>query len=78
MTYGPFERASKIILIRTLDVLFGGLELEISRSKGGPGLSSGGPPLEPIWRPMVTWRRMLRTIIETPDGLSADPLGLVS
>ena len=54
---GPFERASKIIGMKTLDGSFGGLEPEISLSKGGPGVPTGGPPLEPIWRPMVTWRR---------------------
>ena len=68
---GPFERASKIIRITTLDDTFGDLEPEISWSKGGPGVSSGGPPLEPIWRPMVTWRRVLRTtFLNVPDGCS--------
>ena len=36
--------------------------VEISSVKGGVGVQTGGPPLEPVWRPMVTWRRVLRTI----------------
>ena len=57
----PSERASKIIGTQTLDVKFGDLDPEILKSKGGPGASSGGPPLGAVWRPMLTWRRMLRT-----------------
>ena len=34
------------MLIQTLVVSFGDLEPEISWSKGGPGPSTGGPPLE--------------------------------
>ena len=42
---------------------FGELLGEISGVKGVPKLQTGGPPSEPIWRPLVTWRRVLRTII---------------
>ena len=41
---------------------FDELESEISWIKGGPGLQTGGTPPRPIWRPLVTWRRVLRTI----------------
>ena len=58
----PLERASKNMGTQTLDVKFGDLDPEISWSKGGPGDSSGGPPLGAVWRPMLTWRRVLRTI----------------
>ena len=50
-------------------ILFHGFELEISWLKGGPGVQTGGPPPEPIWRPLVTWRRMLRTIFRHPQIL---------
>ena len=59
----PSETASKNIRTQTQDVSFGGLDPEILRSKGCPGLSTGGPPLEAVWLPMLTWRRMLRTTI---------------
>ena len=50
------------MLTKTLDVSFGDLEPEISWSKGGPGPSTEVPPLEAVWRPMLTWRRVLRTM----------------
>ena len=48
-----------------MDVSFGGLEPEISWSKGGPGTPTGGTPPEAIWRPLLTWRRVLRTTLTT-------------
>ena len=44
-------------------VSFDELEPEISWIKGGPGPQTGGPPPRAFWRPLVTWRRMIRTII---------------
>ena len=54
--------------VQTLDVSFGDLEPEISWSKGGPGTSTGGPPLEAVWRPLLTWRRVVRTIVPVKMG----------
>ena len=34
----------------------------ILKSKRGPGASTGGPPLEAVWHPLLSWRRVLRTI----------------
>ena len=42
------------------------LEPEISWVKGVPGYPSGGTPPEAIWRPLETWRRVLRTILDIP------------
>ena len=42
-------------------VKFGNLDPEILKSKGSPGTSTGGPPLEAVWRIMLTWRNVLRT-----------------
>ena len=42
-------------------ILFHGLKPDISWIKGGSGPQTGGPPLEPIWRHLFTWRRVLRT-----------------
>ena len=39
------------------------LKAEISWIKGGPGPQTGGTPPEPIWRPLATWRRVLRTML---------------
>ena len=42
---------------------FDELEPEISYVKGVPGLQTGRTPPRPIWRPLPTGRRVLRTII---------------
>ena len=49
----------------TIDVenfSFDELESEMSWDKWVPGEPSGGTPLEAFWRPLGTWRRVLRTI----------------
>ena len=61
MAYIPFERASKTMGITDLNKIFHKLEPEISWIKGRSGARTGGPPPEPIWRHLVTWRRVLRT-----------------
>ena len=42
-------------------ILFHGFEPEISWVKGESPPQTGGTPPEPIWRHLVTWRRVLRT-----------------
>ena len=58
----PIERELKIMAINVENSSFGQLDPEISLVKGVSGTPSGGPPLRPIWRPLVTWRRVLRTM----------------
>ncbi len=41
---------------------YGELQGEISGIKGVSGPQTGGPPPEPMWRPLLTWRRVLRTM----------------
>ena len=59
--YVPFEKASKIILIDVEFILFHCFESEILWIKGGSGIQTGGTPPEPVWHPLLTWRRVLRT-----------------
>ena len=46
---------------------FDELQPEISWDKGVPGAQTGGTPPEAFWRPLGTWRKVLRTIFESAD-----------
>ena len=65
-----------MIIVHVENESFDELEPEISWIKGVSGVQTGGPPLEPIWRPLRTWRRVLRTISQRISRLSADLLSV--
>ena len=52
----------KIMGIHVENSSFDELEPEISWVKGVPGVHGGGTPPAAFWRPLETWRRVLRTI----------------
>ena len=56
------------MIISIENLLFYELEPKISRVKGVPGTQTGGTPPGAIWRPLRTWRRMLRTIFGYNDN----------
>ena len=37
-------------------------------------MQTGGTPPEAFWRPLVTWRRMLRTMIRRPKSVCLNTL----
>ena len=63
---GPFKRASKIMGITILVINVVVLSQRYRGPKGVRECQMEDPPLEPIWRPIVTWRRVLRTTLHPP------------
>ena len=52
-----------MIMVDVENESFDELEPEISWDKGAPGNPTGGTPPRPIWRPLPTGKRVLRTKI---------------
>ena len=74
----PFERAQKNILIRTLDDGFGGDLMCENFGQRGLRTVYWRTPCLAVWRPMRSWRRVLRTMIATRFSKSFyDHLGII-
>ena len=54
----------KIMRVHVENSSFDELEPEISWVKGVPGKQTGGTPPGAFWRPLETWRRVLRTMLK--------------
>ena len=66
MSLGDIQKeAQKMMIIRIVDVPFGHLLPGENLGQRGSGHTFWRTPLLPIWRPMVTWRRVLSTTLDT-------------